>query len=620
MMETTSAINRVTRINVGSNGIMFVITDGICVDKIYTNNYPYFKISKNNIFKNCTEATVINFLSKIGLQNFTVSVAEFNVIVKFEDFNMFDSAAKILEVVSFCNKHGVVNCPDISCCLSLQTNKLDIEISYNNMINKVKIKYPSAYSEYDIKNYLVKANIHTSRSMRIRSDKDSSINKLLVTLKLSDVTKLVHDNKILPLGCSVSLDIDTSMKYDVQKLQSLNTTLEEYLEKCIINIPTIEIKNNSIFFCCASTKTSLIARAALSKLYCPTIINYDKSLLLHLTYSDLLNNISDDTDVKIVINIYSGQIIISGIPERREIAQQAIVTYFSDDNNILVEEIIKLESYDAKYWSPIKKYIMCNRNVIKSLGVVAYVLQDAICLRGPRHKVSHACGVIIDAIGVIINKCIAPCTNLNDDNSDNCVICYSPVISKAIISTCSCTYCIDCFKHTVLNSYGDQTKENISCVGCNNLIILTDLNLFTSDELWQIYKSALERYLTNNWKQYTRCLTPNCSGIYRVTNSSILYCKVCSNVYCLDCEQNYYGKRKSHNNLSCAEFKLANQIDSETLNWISKNTKSCPNCKIAIQKNDGCNHMTCYRCNYHFCWICLEKWCVTATHTYYTCA
>ncbi len=36
------------------------------------------------------------------------------------------------------------------------------------------------------------------------------------------------------------------------------------------------------------------------------------------------------------------------------------------------------------------------------------------------------------------------------------------------------------------------------------------------------------------------------------------------------------------------------------------NVKHCPQCFHVIQKNEGCSHMHCQYCNYHFCWDCLE--------------
>ncbi|CAG2212299.1 ANKIB1 [Mytilus edulis] len=42
--------------------------------------------------------------------------------------------------------------------------------------------------------------------------------------------------------------------------------------------------------------------------------------------------------------------------------------------------------------------------------------------------------------------------------------------------------------------------------------------------------------------------------------------------------------------------------------WLVTNSKSCPNCKSPIQKNEGCNHMKCCKCKYDFCWVCLDPW------------
>ena len=34
-------------------------------------------------------------------------------------------------------------------------------------------------------------------------------------------------------------------------------------------------------------------------------------------------------------------------------------------------------------------------------------------------------------------------------------------------------------------------------------------------------------------------------------------------------------------------------------------TQPCPNCKLYINKNGGCRHMVCPKCNFEFCWDCL---------------
>jgi hypothetical protein len=34
----------------------------------------------------------------------------------------------------------------------------------------------------------------------------------------------------------------------------------------------------------------------------------------------------------------------------------------------------------------------------------------------------------------------------------------------------------------------------------------------------------------------------------------------------------------------------------------------CPNCDACIEKNEGCNHMTCTKCGNHWCWECRKNW------------
>merc|ERR550514_1353158 len=53
-----------------------------------------------------------------------------------------------------------------------------------------------------------------------------------------------------------------------------------------------------------------------------------------------------------------------------------------------------------------------------------------------------------------------------------------------------------------------------------------------------------------------------------------------------------------------------NQVANEE--YKRRNTKPCPRCQSPIEKNDGCDHMTCRRgaggCGHEFCWLCLADY------------
>ena len=81
---------------------------------------------------------------------------------------------------------------------------------------------------------------------------------------------------------------------------------------------------------------------------------------------------------------------------------------------------------------------------------------------------------------------------------------------------------------------------------------------------------------------------------------------------------------KAHEPSSCHELVMWTekcQNESETANWILANTKRCPKCQTRIEKNQGCNHMSCSQCKYEFCWICMGNWADHGANTggYYKC-
>ncbi|CAD6255832.1 unnamed protein product [Miscanthus lutarioriparius] len=80
----------------------------------------------------------------------------------------------------------------------------------------------------------------------------------------------------------------------------------------------------------------------------------------------------------------------------------------------------------------------------------------------------------------------------------------------------------------------------------------------------------------------------------------------CRHGFCWSCGE------EAHRPVSCDTVRAwldKNASYTETSNWMLANTKHCPRCRLPIEKNQGCMHMTCPPpCGHEFCWVCLDPW------------
>nr|XP_025875926.1 probable E3 ubiquitin-protein ligase ARI5 [Oryza sativa Japonica Group] len=80
---------------------------------------------------------------------------------------------------------------------------------------------------------------------------------------------------------------------------------------------------------------------------------------------------------------------------------------------------------------------------------------------------------------------------------------------------------------------------------------------------------------------------------------------------------------EAHRPVSCETvyaWSEKNAMKSETASWVLANTKHCPKCRLPIEKNRGCMHMTCRPpCLHEFCWLCLSPWSDHRSSEYYNC-
>eukprot|EP01061_Rhynchopus_euleeides_P014301 TRINITY_DN24823_c0_g1_i1.p1 TRINITY_DN24823_c0_g1~~TRINITY_DN24823_c0_g1_i1.p1 ORF type:complete len:555 (+),score=210.59 TRINITY_DN24823_c0_g1_i1:175-1839(+) len=90
----------------------------------------------------------------------------------------------------------------------------------------------------------------------------------------------------------------------------------------------------------------------------------------------------------------------------------------------------------------------------------------------------------------------------------------------------------------------------------------------------------------------------------RLKRPLIVTC-LCGNVFCFVCGEAGHTPAKCY---MVQSWLQKAKDESETVNWLMANTKPCPGCQTPIEKNEGCNHITCRSCGYNFCWVCEQEW------------
>ncbi|PVU95267.1 hypothetical protein BB561_001921 [Smittium simulii] len=213
-------------------------------------------------------------------------------------------------------------------------------------------------------------------------------------------------------------------------------------------------------------------------------------------------------------------------------------------------------------------------------------------------------------LGLVLNQ-----DNILIKNVENfvCPILREEGTLETFALSCGHRYCIGCYRRYLV----EKIKENHICIqcpefNCNILLSYKDIEVLVDVSDYLLYKQKVLLDYVNSAPSLKWCPAPDCQYAIEcsVTSSSLSHtiptikCK-CEHSFCFRC-----GK-PGHSPALCEMCRLWDekcQNDSETRNWIVSFTKECPKCKATIEKNGGCNHMSCVKCKFEFCWICLGGW------------
>ncbi|RKP17959.1 hypothetical protein ROZALSC1DRAFT_30287 [Rozella allomycis CSF55] len=185
-------------------------------------------------------------------------------------------------------------------------------------------------------------------------------------------------------------------------------------------------------------------------------------------------------------------------------------------------------------------------------------------------------------------------------------------------------YCTQCYSRYLTTKIVDEGEaRNLKCPGgCKFVLNDKTVKLLVSNDVYTKYEIMHLRHFISDLANIKWCPAPNCDHAVECQLSSSTKEKLIPNVLC-SCGFSFCFNclLSDHRPVPCSILKKwikKCSDDSETANWLSANTKECPKCQATIEKNGGCNHMTCKKCKHEFCWICLGDWKKHGT-TYYEC-
>ncbi|XP_003385002.1 PREDICTED: potential E3 ubiquitin-protein ligase ariadne-2-like [Amphimedon queenslandica] len=206
---------------------------------------------------------------------------------------------------------------------------------------------------------------------------------------------------------------------------------------------------------------------------------------------------------------------------------------------------------------------------------------------------------------------LEPCTE--------CPICFSSDDANYQLY-CGHSFCCDCWISYIISKLERGVSLGIECMDCDVLMgfeVIDTLLVKRSSVIRRYYQLALSQIVESHpllrW-----CPGRDCDMVFAVKEPlpKRIQCTHCNLATCFQCGEEY------HSPTDCESFKnwlLKCRDDSETAHYITSNTKDCPKCSSAIEKNGGCNHIRCTKCSFDFCWMCLSAW-AKHNNEYYACS
>lgn len=218
------------------------------------------------------------------------------------------------------------------------------------------------------------------------------------------------------------------------------------------------------------------------------------------------------------------------------------------------------------------------------------------------------CEEICKKAGVVISK--EPYLTGKKGEMMTCASCFDDHSGNEMLSLpCNHYMCQNCWNQFLTISINDGASclhQTCPYPNCSTIVDETLVKDVVSSDMYKKYSKFQARSFVDDNPRIRWCPAPDCGRAVYCSEGvqDTVQCS-CGESFCFKCQE------PAHAPCTCMHlraWKQKEKDESETANWLVANTKPCPKCNRQIEKNGGCNHMSCSQCRYEFCWVCLDSW------------
>lgn len=214
-----------------------------------------------------------------------------------------------------------------------------------------------------------------------------------------------------------------------------------------------------------------------------------------------------------------------------------------------------------------------------------------------------------------------------------CNVCFEDDFGSNAIQFLPCkhVFCKECMKDYFTVQIKDGSVRCLTCPEdkCTSVALPIQVKSLVAPELFAVYDRLLLQTTLDTMADVVYCPRKICSSPVMVEPGlTMAICPSCKFAFCFFCKMTYHGVapcklesskfKELHREYSSADAagrELMEKRYSKAMlkrvfeeqrseQYLEKNTKRCPGCKASVSKVDGCNKMTCTKCQRYFCWIC----------------